>query len=222
MNKTELWHLIEKERLQLADILTTLKPTDWDQVSLVPEWRIRDVVAHIILESNYNARSYLPGLIRARFSINRYMHQAACQLGQQTPNELINRLRQTAFRHISPPGIQPFEVAIDLFIHTQDVLAPLKHSYQPEPHRIESVLNHLPALDRSTLGMKLIGTPRYATGFSLQATDSNWRYGQGSLIQGPTLALCQALTGRLVSLPQLSGPGKSLLAQRLKTLDTSA
>ena len=44
-------------------------------------------------------------------------------------------------------------------------------------------------------------------GFSLSATDRPWTEGAGEVVEGPIRALLMLVTGRLVVLPELSGPG---------------
>jgi uncharacterized protein (TIGR03083 family) len=39
--------LARAERSDLADLLVTLEPTQWNAPSLCSEWQVRDVVAHM-------------------------------------------------------------------------------------------------------------------------------------------------------------------------------
>ena len=52
-------------------------------------------------------------------------------------------------------------------------------------------------------------------GFRFTATDVPWSVGQGREIQGPIAAVLLLLTGRLATLPQLSGDGAESLRKQL-------
>ncbi len=56
---------------------------------------------------------------------------------------------------------------------------------------------------------------RGTAGFRLIATDMDWAVGDGPEVQGPIGALLLVGAGRLVALPQLSGPGAPALTARL-------
>ena len=39
--------LARAERADLADLLVTLEPAQWNAPSLCTQWRVRDIVAHV-------------------------------------------------------------------------------------------------------------------------------------------------------------------------------
>jgi hypothetical protein len=47
------------------------------------------------------------------------------------------------------------------------------------------------------------------------ATDVDWQKGDGERVEGPMAAVLLLLTGRTAGVPELSGPGTTLLASRL-------
>ena len=46
MTSTDLWPLVQQERLRFADLLATLTPDDWTTPSLAAGWTVKDVAAH--------------------------------------------------------------------------------------------------------------------------------------------------------------------------------
>lgn len=44
----DIWTAVREERLDLADRLEPLSTLQWDSPSLCPEWRIRDVLGHVV------------------------------------------------------------------------------------------------------------------------------------------------------------------------------
>ena len=43
------WQSIERERLSLADLADELTDEQWETQSLCSEWRVRDVIAHLVM-----------------------------------------------------------------------------------------------------------------------------------------------------------------------------
>ena len=56
---------------------------------------------------------------------------------------------------------------------------------------------------------------RRFAGLHLVATDTGWEVGAGTRAEAPTGAWLLLLTGRPAALPELSGPGTSMVAFRL-------
>jgi hypothetical protein len=56
---------------------------------------------------------------------------------------------------------------------------------------------------------------RRIRGLRLVATDLEWTTGSGPAVEGPGEALLMAMAGRPAALPELSGPGKPTLADRI-------
>ncbi|WP_234881007.1 maleylpyruvate isomerase N-terminal domain-containing protein [Mycobacteroides salmoniphilum] len=61
MDTDEIWQLIDTERGTLADQLAQIPAQDWDRPSLCGQWRVRDVVGHILFASEYSLSRTLCG-----------------------------------------------------------------------------------------------------------------------------------------------------------------
>jgi len=51
--------LARDERADLADLLATLSPEEWDARTLCARWRVRDVVAHLVSYEDVDVRGLL-------------------------------------------------------------------------------------------------------------------------------------------------------------------
>ena len=49
---TDVWPDVHQERQALLELLETLTPEQWDAPSLCAEWRVRDVVGHMVSETD--------------------------------------------------------------------------------------------------------------------------------------------------------------------------
>jgi uncharacterized protein (TIGR03083 family) len=205
------WRLVREQRLALAEALSPLRDEGWDQPSLCTGWRVRDVVGHLVgnSEGALTPRKALPGLIRHRFNVDRFLDADARARGATPPAELLARLRSGAEGRRLPPGRQPADVLADAIIHTQDVLRPLGIDRHASPEAL------VIALRRSVPQGPPLRTKERSEGLRLRATDVDWSWGDhGEAVQGPAESLLLALCGRAAAIGDLAGPGADVLNRR--------
>jgi len=77
--------LAQAERADLAALLTTLTPEQWDSPSLCAKWRVRDVVAHVIGFDVQGMTGYMRTLVLAGGSPNRANQLAVDALRELDP-----------------------------------------------------------------------------------------------------------------------------------------
>ena len=97
---------------------------------------------------------------------------------------------------------------LDGMIHQQDIRRPLGIGRAIPPKRRQRVLD-------CALRSAAVRGARRARCVRLVATDLDWAYGSGPEVTGPAEALLMAVAARLDALNQLTGPGKTVLAQRI-------
>jgi hypothetical protein len=74
---TDVWIDVHQERLSLLGLLESLTRPHWETESLCGEWRVRDVVGHMISETTMTVPNLLVGAISAGFRINRFIAKDA-------------------------------------------------------------------------------------------------------------------------------------------------
>jgi uncharacterized protein (TIGR03083 family) len=200
---TELAH---DERKDLADFLVTLPPEQWHAPSLCTRWSVKDVVAHIV---SYEELGVIGLLTRfARGWIVHANQVGVDEFSQLTPDGLIDYLN----RHLDPSGLTArfggMIGFVDATIHHQDIRRALGRPRTIPADRLSRILPLVPGNPR-------LGAGRRIRGVRLRATDVDWAHGEGPEVVGPGEALLMAMTGRPAALTDLSGEGKSVLAQRL-------
>jgi uncharacterized protein (TIGR03083 family) len=72
---------VHQERQALLELLETLTPEQWDTPSLCTRWRVRDVVGHMVSETDVTVGRAAWGLITSRFRIDRHRVEDARQRG---------------------------------------------------------------------------------------------------------------------------------------------
>jgi uncharacterized protein (TIGR03083 family) len=102
----ETFALVAAERRELADLLDALDEVQWDTPSLCADWRLRDVVAHLLMEVTIGAPRLLLGMATHRFDFDRFAHRWAIAEAEAGTN-LAERLRAQADHRFTPPGAGP-------------------------------------------------------------------------------------------------------------------
>ena len=63
--------LMREERADFAAFLATLTPQHWQAPTLCAQWRVRDVVAHVISYDNVSVRGLFSLAAQGRFRLSR-------------------------------------------------------------------------------------------------------------------------------------------------------
>ena len=210
MDDETMWLRIGSERRSLADLLEPLTDQQWAHPSLCTGWTVRDVASHIAMVPN--APGMVPmiaGAVRARGSFNRLNRELAVRYAGQPETDIVQILRNTADSRRLPAVTSVVNLSFDILVHGQDIAIPLGFD-RPMP------------TDAATAGAERVwtmGWPFWARrrlhGYRLVATDADWIRGAGPEIRAPVGVLLLLMTGRMIVLDRLAGPGSDLLRQQM-------
>jgi uncharacterized protein (TIGR03083 family) len=198
--------LVVAETKRLADMLDGLDEVGWSTPSSCAGWRVRDVVAHLLMPYQLSVPSFLVKITAARFDFDRLSDRWAT--GNRSSNrDLVDSLRATAHQKFNVPGA-PVEAPLShLVIHGEDVYRPL---------------GTWPAVnfEAANTTLRQMTQPRFVEkglldGIALTATDTGWSFGEGVDVRGSSSALITTIAGRRAALEDLSGAGAALLGARL-------
>ena len=147
-------------------------------------------------------------MVRARGNFNRCMFDEAKRRSARPTEHIVADYRRLDGSRKHPPGLTPLDPLVDVLVHTQDIVRPLGRSTRCRLGRRRP--------RRAMCG----GTGRFRSarasdcgGYRLTATDVAVVGGDGPAIEGSMGAILLLLTGRTVSLPELSGDGAGQLSQ---------
>ena len=201
MDSDTLWGHIDHERAWLADLLETLPDQSWEVPSLCGEWTVRDVAAHLTF-AQARVRDILWPTIRTGFRYNAMVNYTAlrCPLSH---DEIIAKIRSFLGSRRTAPMISDYEPLIDTLVHVQDICLPLGIDHQ------------MPVDGAAAAADRVLNTPwplsmwKPKPGVRLVATDIDWSYGEGTVVEAPMQQLLLTLTGRL-STPAQQGRGTTM------------
>jgi uncharacterized protein (TIGR03083 family) len=195
------------ERADIAELLGSLTPQQWQARTLCQEWRVRDVVAHMFSYEELSTLGLIGRFVKGPFTRGGANAVALADYANRTPEQLLALVRA----HQRPCGLTAGfggRIALtDGTIHHQDIRRPLGRPRQIPTERLITVLEF--AKTAPTIGAK-----KRIRGLTLTATDLDWTTGQGPEVTGPGESLLMALAGRRGITSELSGPGRPELARR--------
>ncbi|WP_233492501.1 maleylpyruvate isomerase family mycothiol-dependent enzyme [Blastococcus sp. TF02A-30] len=208
MDADAVWTTIDRERLELADLLDGLTDEEWERPSLCAGWRVRDVVAHLALAHTGPARAAVD-LARARGSLPRMIHDTAVRHAELPPAALVAQIRAMAGSRRTAPGVSHLEPLLDVLVHGQDIALPLGRS---RPMPVDAAATAATRVWTMPWPMATtFSARRRLRGLRLTATDADWAAGDGEPVEGPIEALLLLLTGRTAALDRLTGAGAARL-----------
>jgi uncharacterized protein (TIGR03083 family) len=200
--------LAREERAELADLLATLTPAQWEAPSLCTGWRVRDVVAHMYSYEELGPVGLVGRFVRGGLRLDRINAAGVAAYADRSPDELLALVRD----HQQPRGLTAGfggRIALtDGVIHHQDIRRPLGLPRDIPAERMRVVLEF--ARTAPT-----IGAAKRVRGLTLVATDLDWRAGSGPVVEGPAEPLLMAVAGRRGVAGELTGPGLETLAARI-------
>jgi len=204
----DVWAAIDEERTALLEDLALLDDGQWEAQSLCTEWKVRDVVGHLVFVANCDWKDFAVGLIKNKGNLDRAISRAATEIGAAPHADLEARFTDTVGSRNLPPFVQSACELADFVCHGEDIRRPLGFS-RDVPVATLLVAGEFLKDDRAT------GTPKRIKGLHLKATDADWSIGEGPIVEGPLQSLVLAMAGRGNALEELSGEGLAELRTRI-------
>jgi uncharacterized protein (TIGR03083 family) len=206
---TDFRRLHDEENDDFSAYLHTLEEPEWEQPSLCAGWRVRDVVGHILYGNELNLWTLPLTLARHGFSSDRSgkvnsIARADGRPAGQLLDDFDRRDPWAGTCRVFPPRL----VLLDRLVHHQDIRRALGHTRDIPEERVRAVLDQVPRT-----GSVFRGRQR-AKGLHFEATDLDWRWGEGPLVQGPGEAILMAILGRRHAVADLDGDGLAALRSR--------
>ncbi|MFC9894399.1 maleylpyruvate isomerase family mycothiol-dependent enzyme [Nocardia sp. NPDC127579] len=191
MSDEHVWDAVAAERRSLVRLLEDLPESCWDHPSLCDGWRVRDVVAHVVLSADASLGWIVRELIRAYGSLDRAIRDTAIRHADRTSTDaLLAELRAGIPARTTALGTTPADRLMDLLVHGQDIAVPL------------GIAREMPTAAARTAAIRIwtTGAPFHARkklrGYRLIASDADWSAGAGHPITAPIAILLMVLTGR--------------------------
>lgn len=173
----------------LAGDLASASPDTWDAATLCEGWRVRHVVAHVTMPVRLTPEQFGAEMAAARGDFTVLSDTVAARDASLPTTELLGQLRSSELHAWQPPGGGAAGALSHAVIHGLDITIALDRPPVAPPEAMLAVLDRLTAAEGATFGVDLTGT-------RLEATDTDWAWGDGERLSAETGALVALLSGR--------------------------
>ena len=197
MDDHDIWHHVDQQRADLADLLDTLTAAQWSTASLCAGWTVREVAAHLT-HANADWGRMAVEALRSGFRFDAMMMRIA-RADERTTDEIVTAMRAMVGVRRKPPGTQVVDPLMDALIHGQDIARPLGIARSMPTDAALVVAQRL-------WGMRFPLHPRRRfPRVRFTATDAPFEVGEGRPVSGPLADIVLVLAGRAAGADGLTG-----------------
>lgn len=204
-----VWPAVHNERQTLIRDLESLTSEQWTHPSLCPGWDIHDVVAHLVDTAKTTRLGFLGQMMAAKFDFDRATAQGIIRERATTPETTLTEFRRVREATKTPPAALATRL-VEAIVHGEDIRRPLGITGSYPRESIKAALQY-----QLKTGASLGGGKERAAGFRLQASDLKCDYGSGPEVEGTSLELLMAVSGRPIDREEFSGEGAASFLQEL-------
>lgn len=174
---------------RLADLLEVCSDEQWEAPSMCDEWRVRDVVGHII----WRLGSSNATVARASIALRpqRKFADLARAAADQDVADLIQQLRTIAAGKLAGHGATGLIELTEAIVHAYDITEALGLRLRLSPRSTGAV-----ALARTRVPAFLGGKNLTKT-MTLRAVDARWQIGRGTPVDTTSGSIIMYLFGRI-------------------------
>ena len=173
----------------LADLLTATSVDAWDAPSLCEKWLVRHVIAHVTMPARLTPEQFGTEMAAAGGDFTVLSDTVAARDAAQPVPDLLDQLRSPGLHAWQPPGGGAAGALGHAVIHSLDVTIALDRPAVAPADAATAVLDQLTAASGTLFGVDL-------TGVRLEATDTDWSWGDGHLVRADSGSLVALVSGR--------------------------
>ncbi len=176
----------------LADLLSRTDADTWDAPSLCEKWQVRHVIAHVTMPVRFTPEQFGAEMAAAGGDFTVLSDTVALRDGSLPVADLLAQLRSPALHAWQPPGGGATGALNHAVVHSLDVTLALARPALAPAEAMTAVLDQLTAAQGAVFGIKLAD-------FRLEATDTDWGWGDGELVRADSGSLVALVSGRTLS-----------------------
>ena len=207
-DRDRLWTAIHLERAVLADVLGSLRDTEWHTTSLCTRWSVEEVVAHLTAVARTGRFRWIRSIVGAGFDTDRHNRRRMREQLRGTPAGTLDDFIDSSTLRVAPFG-DPAAWLGETIVHAEDIRHPLGLTRSYPLDSVTEVARFYASRDFAVNSAGLV------KGLRLRASDGPFGAGAGPEVEGSTLALVMAMAGRPAYLDELSGGGVVELRRRI-------
>jgi uncharacterized protein (TIGR03083 family) len=173
----------------LADLLGSTPADTWDAPTLCEKWQVRNVVAHVAMPVRLTPESFGAEMAAAGGDFTVLSDTVALRDGALPIADQLDALRSPQLHAWQPPGGGAAGALTHAVVHSLDVTVALDRPAVAPVEAVLAVLDQLTAAEGAWFGVDL-------TGIRLEAADTDWSWGSGTVVRAGSGQLVALLSGR--------------------------
>jgi uncharacterized protein (TIGR03083 family) len=173
----------------LADLLASAPAATWDAPSLCEKWQVRHVIAHVTMPVRLTPEQFGAEMAAAGGDFTVLSDTAAARHASLPEADQLDALRSQVLHQWQPPGGGVAGALSHAVIHSLDVTIALDRPAVAPNEAVVAMLDQLAAANGAWFGVDL-------TRVRLEATNADWRWGNGEAVRADSGQLVALLTGR--------------------------
>src|SRR5699024_9053257 len=150
--------------------------------TLSSDWTVEQMVAHLTAGANTTLLPWLGSMVRAGFNANKHNERRLSHYFDDSPDETLEMYRNSVSNTSAPTKDYAAWLG-ELIVHAQDIAQPVGLRLTPEAKSLEVVAHFFAAKDFA------VDSKSLSEGLTLEATDSEFRSGDGPKVRGKLLNL---------------------------------
>jgi uncharacterized protein (TIGR03083 family) len=186
---TELQSWVALTYNGLADLLASAPAETWDAPSLCEKWQVRHVIAHVTMPARLTPEQFGAEMAAAGGDFTVLSDTVAGRDASLPEADHLDALRAQVLHEWQPPGGGAAGALSHAVIHSLDVTIALDRPAVAPNEAVAAVLDQLVAANGAWFGVDL-------TGVRLEATNTDWSWGNGEAVRADGGELVALLTGR--------------------------
>jgi uncharacterized protein (TIGR03083 family) len=202
-----IWPTIHAEREALLSDLANLTPEQWTKPTLCGDWNVHQVFGHLTSLARMTPPKFIGRLAGSGFSFDKFAQKGVDEETAGGPAKTLTTLRAATSGTNAPPGPKDTWLG-EHFVHGEDIRRALGITRSYPLDVVGRALTFYSGSEPIIHGKSRVA------GLTLTATDQNLSIGTGPVVEGTTMDLLIATSGRKAVLDQLSGPGVDTLRGR--------
>ncbi|HET9648005.1 MAG TPA: maleylpyruvate isomerase family mycothiol-dependent enzyme [Microlunatus sp.] len=188
---SRLQPLVAVSLAALADALAPVPDQRWNEPSMCEGWAVRHVIAHLTMAARHDEAAFTAELTANGFDFQTTSDRIALRDGELPPEALLADLRGETMASFPQPGGGFAGSLSHVVIHGLDATQPLGLERSCSDEAARTVLDSLVATTPNVFGVD-------TSGLAIRATDLDWSYGTGQLVDRSAAELLLALSGRAI------------------------
>jgi uncharacterized protein (TIGR03083 family) len=173
----------------LADLLAAPGVDCWDAPSLCEKWLVRHVIAHVTMPARLTPERFGAEMAAAGGDFTTMSNAVAARDASMPVADLLDQLRSSRLHEWQPPAGGAAGALNHAVIHSLDVTVSLDRPPAAPAGSVSAVLDQLTTANGTLFGVDLAGV-------RLEATDTDWCWGQGRLVRADSGSLVALVSGR--------------------------